>query len=170
MNSTIRNSSLRCVRYRGVRAPGGKEYHAERNDLQQRHDDAGNENQHGDRPGAGVQQCQNPAHDRVPFLIEQGVGVHHRQQVGGYVQDWRRKAAERRSEPGYGACVDADAHDISDSVDTGPASPRTVARHCRQTSNPRLRPVAGALTCGIPPPTARIARASCGCSAQRVRA
>jgi hypothetical protein len=85
MNSTIRNSVLRCTPARRA-PPGGIKQHRQRQDFQQWHHDACDEHQDGDRPGSRLQQNQHAAHDGVLFVVEESSCGHYRQEICRHIE------------------------------------------------------------------------------------
>src|SRR5271168_5258503 len=60
---------------------------ADCDELREWHRNAGNEYQQGDIPVPRAPEFENPAENGAVLLAHQSAGVHHGQQVRGYVKD-----------------------------------------------------------------------------------
>ena len=114
--STIDQRPIASVRrYRRVRSTGRQRRAAVHRDQQEdqdrelhhRHEDAGGEDDHRERPHAVRQEVDDATHDRVGLRLAERRHRHHRQQVGRHVAERRRRSRAPRCAGGCAACARA---------------------------------------------------------------
>src|ERR1700689_3848188 len=102
-----------------------EEQQADRNELRERHHDAGDEYQQSDIPVPRAPELENPAENGAVRLAQQSAGVHHRQEVRGNIKDHTRNQPSERHLYAEGCAM----LDSTLTTRTAPVGPEGRAAH-----------------------------------------